>query len=62
MSEMSAGIIEPQPAGMSAGIMDPQPAGMTALSIKPTGDNPDRCIKNNQKVIIVYGNFSGNIN
>ena len=53
---------QPQPAGMSAGIMDPQPAGMTALSIKPTGDNPDRCIKNNQKVIIVYGNFSGNIN
>ena len=62
---MSAEIMEPQAAGMSAGmsagIMEPEAAGKT-LAIKPTGDIPDHSIKNNQKVIIVYGNFSGTIN
>ena len=61
VQSMASSLYPLEAAGMSAGIMEPEAAGKT-LAIKPTGDIPDHSIKNNQKVIIVYGNFSGTIN
>ena len=70
---LSSEIVEPQNVGMPAEFVEPETAGMSAaikephdsrktLVIKPAGDILDRIIKNNQKVIFVYGDFSGTVN
>ena len=56
-----AGFVGPETDGNSAGVKEPQDSRKT-LVIKPAGDIQDRIIQNNQKVIFVYGDFSGTIN